>query len=104
MGDFNYPHIDWDTYDCDKNSEMFVDLVQDCFLTEHVHEPTRSNNILDLILTSESNMVDQVQVKEHLATSYHNILMWKLCCDIKIGESKREKYAYQKADYASMNK
>ena len=36
MGDFNFPHIDWVSFDCDKDSESILGLVQDCFLTQHV--------------------------------------------------------------------
>ena len=44
MGDFNFPHIDWSSFECDKDSESFLDLGQDCFLTQHVHVPTRLTN------------------------------------------------------------
>jgi len=30
-----------------------TEIVQDCFLTQHVQEPTRQSNILDLVLTTE---------------------------------------------------
>jgi len=74
MGDSNYPNIDWATFDCDRIAEPFLDLVQDCFLTQHVHVLTRINNILDLVLTSECGMVDEVQIKEHFTTSDHSII------------------------------
>jgi len=59
MGDFNYPNINWATFDCGRIAEPFLDLVQDCFLTQHVYVPTRVYNILDLVLTSECGMVDK---------------------------------------------
>ena len=31
LGDFNYPNIDWDSWECNKDSEEFVDLIQDIF-------------------------------------------------------------------------
>ena len=31
LGDFNYPNIDWDSWECNKDSEEFVDLIQDNF-------------------------------------------------------------------------
>jgi len=49
MGDFNYPDINWDTmYHSNLGSE-FVELVLDNFLIQHVDEPTREKNILDLV-------------------------------------------------------
>jgi len=67
MGDFDYPHINWASFDCDRIAEPFLDLVQDCFLTQNVHVPTRINNILDLVLTLECGMVDKEQIKKHFS-------------------------------------
>jgi hypothetical protein len=100
MGDFNYPHINWISLDgTDKLSEQFLDLIQDCYLTQHVIEPTRGNNVLDLVLTSEHSMIDNVEVKEHFATSDPNILMWKVLCKTELHISNNKRYAYHRADY-----
>ena len=72
MGDFNFPHINWGN-DYDKSNEQFLDLIQDCYLTRHVLDPTRGSNVLDLVLTSESSMVDTVEVREHFATLDHKV-------------------------------
>ena len=77
MGDFNYPKINWDTLDCDSSSTAFRDLILDNYLYQHVRQPTRENNILDLVISSNVNMVNDVQVLEHLGNSDHNILLWK---------------------------
>jgi hypothetical protein len=104
MGDFNFPHINWSNLESnDKSSEQFLDLIQDCYLTQHVLVPTRGNNILDLVLTSESSMVDTVEVREHFATSDHNVLMWKVQCKTELHESSTVRYAYHKANYNTMN-
>jgi len=34
----------------------------DCYLEQHVHQPTRLNNILDLVFTSEIQISDDIQV------------------------------------------
>ena len=31
MGDFSYRGINWTDRTCDKNSEQFLDIVDDCF-------------------------------------------------------------------------
>ena len=41
--------------------KQFLLLFQDSFLTQHVHEPTRGENVLDLILSSHSELVDNVK-------------------------------------------
>ena len=76
MGDFNYPGINWETLEADSRSQSFLDLTQDCFLIQHVSVPTRNNNILDLVTTTEANMVEITQVLEHFCNSDHNIVVW----------------------------
>ena len=63
MGDFNYPNVDWQLLQGDRSSEEFLDLVQDCFLFQHVKGPTRENNILDLIFSTEENALSDVIIR-----------------------------------------
>ena len=53
MGDFNHADIRWNSLDSCDDGKAFLMLVQDCFLTQHVSEPTRGDNILDLILSTQ---------------------------------------------------
>ena len=53
MGDYtNWSNLESN----DKSNEQFLDLIQDCYLTQHVLDPIRGSNVLDLFLTSESSM------------------------------------------------
>ena len=51
MRDLNYGEIDWLATDATKEGKDFLNLCNDCFLTQHVTKPTREHNILDLILS-----------------------------------------------------
>jgi hypothetical protein len=104
MGDFNYPDIDWDTLSHNHSSSDFIDLILDSYLIQHVNEPTRENNILDLVFTSESSMVENLEIKEHLSTSDHNIICWDLICKTDISQTSVIKYNYSTADYVKINK
>ena len=53
MGDFNHADIRWNSLDSCDDGKAILMLVQDCFLTQHVSEPTRVDNILDLILSPQ---------------------------------------------------
>ena len=54
VGDFNLPDIKWDILDAvTRRSREFIKLVQDNYWYQHISEPTRGENILDLLLTSE---------------------------------------------------
>ena len=49
MGDFNHPDIRWNYLDSSNESAKLLLLVQNCFLTQHVLEPIRGDNVLDTI-------------------------------------------------------
>jgi len=102
MGDFNYPRLNWDTYECDSNAENFRDLLLDNYLYQHVREPTRESNILDLEISSDENMVTEVEVLEHLGHSDHNIIICSLILDVGLNKNKRPTRKYHKADYDAM--
>ena len=61
-GDFSQRTIDWDLMQCISEGQKFFDLTLDCFLHQHVNEPTRGENILDLVLSSCESMVDNFVV------------------------------------------
>ena len=47
-------------------------LVQDNVLTQHVLEPTRATRVLEIVLSSQKELVDNVKIKEPLCSSDHN--------------------------------
>ena len=52
--------------------KSFFYLVQDGFLTQHVLEPTRGENVFDIVLSSQKEFVDNVRICEPLGCSDHN--------------------------------
>ena len=79
MGDFNYPGINWLSLTADNKGDKFLKLVLDCYLEQQVHLPTRSNNILDLVLTSVA-IKEDICVLPPNSNSDHNILIWSMDC------------------------
>ena len=55
ISDFNHPDIRWNSLDSSNESAKFLLLVQNCFLTQHALEPTRGDNLLDLIYLKTKN-------------------------------------------------
>ena len=76
MGDFNHGHIQWKSVDSTGGEDQqFLLLIQESFLTQHVLEPTRGENVLDLVLSSQNSqheLVDNVKLHEPLGNSDHN--------------------------------
>ena len=86
MGDFNFSEIDWvtSTVNADENSEpqKFYDTIQDEFLAQHVEKPTRHRqgqrpSLLDLVITSDESMVEEVIHYAPLGSSDHDGLFWE---------------------------
>ena len=97
MGDFNYQGINWETLEADSMSQGFFDLTQDCFLMQHVLVPTRYNNILDLVITTKANVVENTQVMEHFCNCGHNILEWDLVLTTHITDKMHKNTCFYKA-------
>lgn len=85
MGDFNYGEIDWENeVTCgpdDSDASKFLEVVQDLYLSQHVHQPTRFRegqmpSRLDLVLTNDKNMVDNIEIGEPLGKSDHVVITW----------------------------
>ena len=83
---------------------QFSEFIKDCFLFQHVREPTRyrSQNvpsILDLILTNEENMVNNLQYKPGVGKSDHLVLEFTFNCFIRSSESLPKKLNVFKGNY-----
>jgi len=104
MGDFNYPEINWDTLEAGIKSEQFFQTIQDTFLFQHVMEPTRNNNILDLIFSSELDMIEDLEIGCPVANSDHNILRWNLAYNSNEFKFKRDVFDYNKGDFKGIIK
>lgn len=74
-GDFNYPGIDWQTGNYNNHSENFINAVTDAGLHQCVIEPTRHNSVLDLIFTSNPDLITRVDIIEPLGSSDHNMVL-----------------------------
>ena len=58
MGDFNHGHIKWTSLQSPgREDQEFLNLVQDSFLFQHVLEPTRDKNVLDIVLSSQKELL-----------------------------------------------
>ena len=75
FGDLNYPGINWSTFAVENPSErLFVDLVNENYLHQCVEAPTRGNNILDLILSTDDDLISDVFIGDCFSTSDHSYI------------------------------
>ena len=109
-GDFNYKEINWDNEyaPSDKqNQTLFIRGLQDCYLYQHVTEPTRHRdnetpNILDLVLSSEESMISDLDYLPPLGESDHICMKFRVNCNQHLSEPKQQKLNIFKADIPAM--
>ena len=78
MGDFNLPHVDWSYHHATDNIiyNLFLKFVNSYGLTKFVDQPTRENNILDLVLSTSDMSISDVDVFSPIGSSDHNAVMF----------------------------
>ena len=97
MGDFNYPDIDWENYEGGgPNSRMFLECLEDGFLTQHIKEPTRGQACLDLIISKEPDLVEEIEIQGNFASSDHNLIKFQIVGPDLKTESKKRSFDYSR--------
>ena len=81
MGDLNLPNIDWTLErPTPAPGNKLMQLLADNNLTKHVHETTRQNNILDLVISTEELIVNLKitdKIEDHQAITFSIIQIFK---------------------------
>ena len=107
-GDFNIPHIDWNLKLSQEPathfSHTFLEKVGDCYLTQHIKEPTRyregqASSLLDLVLTNEEGMVSDLRHLAPLGSSDHVVIRFGYKCYTSKKELSTPKRSFGKGDY-----
>ena len=103
MGDFNYPGIDWTTSttlpSALSGSIDFLQTVESCFLTQHVLTPTREQAVLDLVLTSDPDLVSDPNILHPMGSSDHNMIVFTAHLDCKANHDNKVLRDYKKGDF-----
>jgi hypothetical protein len=76
LGDFNKPGINWQ--DLNIQNSYLAQFCMENGLTQIIDEPTRGDNILDLLFCSNVLLVNQFHVREPFANSDHNSIYFDL--------------------------
>ena len=103
-GDFNLHDIDWDLLNTKSGgvvpglSKQLIDITNDFGLEQLVREPTRINNILDLLFTSNPTLVERSSVVPGI-NDHDGIPIVIISCKPRIiKQIPRKIYMYHKAD------
>ena len=109
-GDFNLPGLNWNSqenlirnrpeYGAAVNKKM-CEIIEDYNLNQWVKEPTRQQNILDLVFTTNPNTMRNIKVIEGM--SDHDAVLTDINMRIKYNRKKpRNIYLYNRADMSSV--
>ena len=99
VGDFNLRSISWLERECLAEDRKIMEAIEENFLTQHVDKPPREENILDLILNTEPNIVEDYRSEKIREQSDHNIILWRSVCEVKVKGNDCQIYDYNKGDY-----
>ena len=103
FGDFNFPDIRWETGCAGTKGRKFLETIHDKFLSQHVDVATHdSGNILDLILSSEDELVRDVEVCGNIGKSDHAMINCKVQMDAMKSRSRKAFQNFRKANLEGM--
>ena len=100
-GDFNCS-VNWKTQTADAESMRLLDFTNEEYLTQWVDKPTRGNNTLDLVFSSEDNMISKLSVGEKLGKSDHNMIRFEILTSFTKLEKSFMKPNFRKADFSRL--
>ena len=105
MGDFNHGNTKWDSLQSTGvEDQQVVCLVHGNFLTQHVLEPTRAAMILDIVLSSQKEFVDNVVIQEPFGSSDHNQLHFNMNVKSDKTNVKQCRRDFRKGNYRGIRK
>ena len=93
MEDFNHGHIQLKSLESTGGEDQpFLLLIPDSFLIQHVLELTRGDSVLDIVLSSQKELVDNVKIHEPLGNSDH----YQIHFDINVKSESKNKKTYRR--------
>ena len=100
IGDFNYPHIDWNLHiGGDIKSRNFIDVVEDRFLHQIIDFPTHERGkILDIALVNDPSKIISAQPIGNLGNSDHSIIVIEILFEGIQGKTCEQIPDWNKAD------
>ena len=103
IGDFNFPGIQWATGRTDAKSRAFYEEMEENFLIQHVNEAThKGGNILDLVISKNEQLVENVEHEGRLGKSDHELIMATLRLKMVVPDIPTARRNYSRANYDEM--
>ncbi|XP_072107366.1 uncharacterized protein [Mobula birostris] len=102
VGDFNM-RVDWkNQVDTGSQEREFVECLRDGFLEQLVVEPTKGFAVLDWVLCNEPEVIGEIEVKEPLGGSDHNMIEFTVKLEKEKPKSDVSVFQWSKGNYSGM--
>jgi len=102
FGDFNYRGVDWALNCCDSSAtvdaKLFLECVNDSFVTQHVGFLTTDKSILDLVFSKEPDLVCNVQELGNFGSSDHKLIVCNLDTHAGAVSERKTRFDYNRMD------
>ena len=104
IGDFNYRDIDWNNCTArGDQAKLFLDAVNDNFFTQMVNFPTHSSgSTLDLVLTSNANLITDIEDCGFIGKSDHKAIKIEVMTGVKQKDKPKFVDDWSNADLETM--
>ena len=111
LADLNCPNVDWSLpVQCGSYIDrLFLNFMSSNGFKQCVTEPTRQNNILDLVFVNEPILMSDINVSTPFSSSDHNSVEFNLCIESgtrarnnPTSTSTYKMYLWSEGDYVSM--
>ncbi len=99
IGDFNCPNVDWNLMHGDQEVNRLVEMIDDAFLTQTVNQPTRENNIQDLVLVTDPDLIRKREVGEKLSGCDHHLIRFNLKTEYNLIDNMSAVPDYKKSNF-----
>ena len=101
LGDFNLPCSSWgETLNTHAGKNLYDKLLSS-ELEQLVREPTRENNILDLVLTSDANLIKELNVENDGLSDHKTVKFLINYSQPRTRPSVKSYYSFKKANFNS---
>ena len=105
VGDCNLPDVDWLHYHAPSTPiyNIFLDFVNNYGFHQYVNQPTRNNNILDIVMATSATFLSELFLSEPLGTSDHNKVIFRVNAHAVNSPEWVTYYDFVSADYNAIN-
>ena len=96
--DFNLPHIDCSLQQPTLSpGSKLLQFIADNGLSQHMQEPIRQNNILDLVITTEEALLETLQIKDKIGD--HQAILFLLQIEKEETAVEKTNYNFRRANF-----